>query len=165
MKTLAVWQNFSRNFFDCMVVDAPCSGEGMFRKDEQARNEWSEANVRLCAERQQEILDNAAKMLKPGGRMVYSTCTFAPEEDEDGIAAFLERHPEFSVVCLEKDEVPEGLSSGHPSGAVATIRSFRIPSVSGLTSQRARAIIWRCFARMERGQQKMAEAETAEILE
>ncbi|MFR1037325.1 MAG: hypothetical protein ACLSE4_00325 [Clostridium sp.] len=56
----------------------------MFRKDEQARNEWSEANVKLCAERQQEILDNAAEMLKPGGRMVYSTCTFAPEEDEDG---------------------------------------------------------------------------------
>ena len=105
---------FFPEFFDCMVVDAPCSGAGMFRKDEQARNEWSEANVRLCAERQQEILDNAAKMLKPGGRMVYSTCTFAPEEDEDGIAAFLERHPEFSVVCLEKDEVPEGLSSGHP---------------------------------------------------
>ena len=106
--------DFFPEFFDCMVVDAPCSGEGMFRKDEQARNEWSEANVRLCAERQQEILDNAAQMLKPGGRMVYSTCTFAPEEDEDGIAAFLERHPEFSVVCLEKDEVPEGLSSGHP---------------------------------------------------
>ena len=105
---------FFPEFFDCMVVDAPCSGEGMFRKDEQARSEWSEANVRLCAERQQEILDNAAEMLKPGGRMVYSTCTFAPEEDEDGIAAFLERHPEFSVVCLEKDEVPEGLSSGHP---------------------------------------------------
>lgn len=106
--------DFFPEFFDCMVVDAPCSGEGMFRKDEQARNEWSEANVRLCAERQQEILDNAAQMLKPGGRLVYSTCTFAPEEDEDGIAAFLERHPEFSVVCLEKDEVPEGLSSGHP---------------------------------------------------
>ena len=106
--------DFFPEFFDCMVVDAPCSGEGMFRKDEQARSEWSEANVRLCAERQQEILDNAAEMLKPGGRMVYSTCTFAPEEDEDGIAAFLERHPEFSVVCLEKDEVPEGLSSGHP---------------------------------------------------
>lgn len=106
--------DFFPEFFDCMVVDAPCSGEGMFRKDEQARNEWSEANVRLCAERQQEILDNAAKMLKPGGRMVYSTCTFAPEEDEDGMAAFLERHPEFSVVCLEPGEVPEGLSCGYP---------------------------------------------------
>ena len=106
--------NFFPEFFDCMVVDAPCSGEGMFRKDEQARNEWSEANVKLCAERQQEILDNAAEMLKPGGRMVYSTCTFAPEEDEDGIAVFLERHPEFSVVCVGADEMPVGLSCGHP---------------------------------------------------
>lgn len=96
-------------FFDRIVVDAPCSGEGMFRKDEQARREWSEANVKLCAVRQQEILDNAARMLKPGGRMVYSTCTFSPEEDEDGIAAFLERHPEFSV---ERVQCLEGLSPG-----------------------------------------------------
>ncbi len=103
--------DFFPEFFDCMVVDAPCSGEGMFRKDEQARNEWSEANVKLCAERQQEILDNAAIMLKPGGRMVYSTCTFAPEEDEDGIACFLERHPEFSIVtgCSLS-----GISAGRP---------------------------------------------------
>ncbi len=93
-------------FFDRIVVDAPCSGEGMFRKDEQAREEWSEDNVRICAERQQEILDNAAQMLRPGGRMVYSTCTFSPEEDEDGIAWFLERHPEFSVVvCTEEDRL------------------------------------------------------------
>ena len=106
--------SFFPEFFDCMVVDAPCSGEGMFRKDEQARNEWSEANVKLCAERQQEILDNAAEMLKPGGRMVYSTCTFAPEEDEAGISDFLKRHPEFSVVRLEPGEYPEGLSCGHP---------------------------------------------------
>ena len=105
---------FFPEFFDCMVVDAPCSGEGMFRKDEQARNEWSEANVKLCAERQQEILDNAAEMLKPGGRMVYSTCTFAPEEDEAGISDFLKRHPEFSVVRLEPGGYPEGLSCGHP---------------------------------------------------
>lgn len=86
----------------------------MFRKDEQARNEWSETNVKLCAERQQEILDNAAEMLKPGGRMVYSTCTFAPEEDEAGISDFLKRHPEFSVVRLEPGGYPEGLSCGHP---------------------------------------------------
>ncbi len=101
-------------FFDCMVVDAPCSGEGMFRKDEQARKEWSEANVLLCAERQQEILDNAASMLKPGGRLVYSTCTFAPEEDEAGIEVFLNRHPEFSVVCPDEERIPKGLSFGKP---------------------------------------------------
>lgn len=98
-------------FFDRIVVDAPCSGEGMFRKDEQARNEWSEANVTLCARRQQEILDNAVQMLKPGGRMVYSTCTFSPEEDEDGIGQFLLRHPECSVEQVER---PGGLDSGRP---------------------------------------------------
>ena len=59
-------------YFDCMIVDAPCSGEGMFRKDEEARLQWSAENVRLCAERQQEILEAAASMLRPGGRLVYS---------------------------------------------------------------------------------------------
>lgn len=98
-------------FFDRIVVDAPCSGEGMFRKDEQARKEWSGDNVRRCAARQQEILDHAAGMLRPGGRMVYSTCTFSPEEDEDGIGRFLERHPEFVV---EKLNALPGLSPGRP---------------------------------------------------
>ena len=102
------------DFFDRIVVDAPCSGEGMFRKDEQARGEWSEDNVRLCAARQQEILDHAAAMLRPGGRMVYSTCTFSPEEDEEGLASFLERHPEFFIVNLPKDQRPVGLSAGRP---------------------------------------------------
>lgn len=87
-------------FFDRIVIDAPCSGEGMFRKDEQARMEWSEDNVRLCAKRQREILDNGARLLRPGGRMVYSTCTFSREEDEEQIVRFLERHPEFLVVQL-----------------------------------------------------------------
>ena len=98
-------------YFDCMIVDAPCSGEGMFRKDEEARLQWSAENVRLCAERQQEILEAAASMLRPGGRLVYSTCTFAPEEDEQAVDRFLERHGEFSVV---KDRTLPGLSAGHP---------------------------------------------------
>ena len=68
------------HFFHKIVVDAPCSGEGMFRKDEEARSQWSEEHVKMCAARQGEILDHAAAMLAPGGRMVYSTCTFAPEE-------------------------------------------------------------------------------------
>lgn len=101
-------------FFDRIVVDAPCSGEGMFRKDEQARAEWSEENVQICADRQQEILDNAAEMLRPGGRLVYSTCTFSPEEDEDGIARFLERHPEISIVKIPAEEKLSGLSAGRP---------------------------------------------------
>ena len=84
-------------FFHRIMVDAPCSGEGMFRKEEAAITDWSEENVEMCARRQAEILDCAAVMLRPGGRLVYSTCTFAPQEDEEAVAAFLARHPEFEV--------------------------------------------------------------------
>lgn len=96
-------------FFDRIVVDAPCSGEGMFRKDEEAVKEWSSENVRRCALRQQEILDRAALMLKSGGRLVYSTCTFAPEENEMTVGTFLLSHPEFTI-----EETPScgGLLSG-----------------------------------------------------
>ena len=62
-------------FFDRIVVDAPCSGEGMFRKDEEARSQWSPDHVKMCAARQGQILDQAARMIRPGGRLVYSTCT------------------------------------------------------------------------------------------
>ncbi|HJC46833.1 MAG TPA: RsmF rRNA methyltransferase first C-terminal domain-containing protein [Candidatus Lachnoclostridium pullistercoris] len=98
-------------FFDRIIVDAPCSGEGMFRKDEEARLQWSLENVKLCVERQQEILESAARMLRPGGKLVYSTCTFAPEEDEETITRFLDRHGEFSVV---RDRTLPGLSAGRP---------------------------------------------------
>ncbi len=87
-------------YFDKILVDAPCSGEGMFRKNEDACNEWSLENVRICGERQDEILDYAASMLKPGGRMVYSTCTFAPIENEGSISRFLDRHNEFDTVSV-----------------------------------------------------------------
>lgn len=95
---------FFPEFFDRILVDAPCSGEGMFRKEPQVMQEWSLENVLLCAKRQQEILGHAAKMLKPGGVLVYSTCTFAPEENEQNIRHFLEEHPEFS---LETSEIGE----------------------------------------------------------
>lgn len=85
-------------FFDKILVDAPCSGEGMFRKNDSALTEWSVANVKNCAERQAEILDCAARMLKSGGTIVYSTCTFAPEEDEESVENFVARNPEFSIV-------------------------------------------------------------------
>lgn len=98
-------------FFDRILVDAPCSGEGMFRKDEEARAQWSEENVIKCAVRQKEILDNAAAMLRPGGRLVYSTCTFSPEENEKMIIDFLNEHPEFSV---EKTDTPPCISNGRP---------------------------------------------------
>lgn len=87
-------------FFDRIIVDAPCSGEGMFRKEEQALLHWSQENVELCAARQQDILQEAAKMLHPGGVLLYSTCTFSPEENEGSIGVFLSTHPEFSILSL-----------------------------------------------------------------
>ena len=88
-------------FFDRVLVDAPCSGEGMFRKEEAAITDWSQETVEMCARRQAEILHSAAQMVRPGGRLVYSTCTFAPEEDEMAVAAFLDAHPEFVPEVIE----------------------------------------------------------------
>lgn len=110
-------QRLAENFpeyFDRILVDAPCSGEGMFRKNEEACSEWSPANVRMCAARQDEILDYAAQMLRAGGRLVYSTCTFAPEEDEGSVMRFLKRHPDFSIETVTKWDKMDG---GHPEWA------------------------------------------------
>lgn len=82
-------------FFDRVLIDAPCSGEGMFRKEEAAVTDWSEETVAMCARRQAEILHSGAALVRPGGRLVYSTCTFAPAENEEVITAFLAEHPEF----------------------------------------------------------------------
>lgn len=89
-------------FFNAIQVDAPCSGEGMFRKLPEAIEQWSMENVAICAARQKEILDNAAVMLKPGGTIVYSTCTFSREENEDVIEYFLEKHPDFTLEEMER---------------------------------------------------------------
>ena len=83
-------------YFDALLCDAPCSGEGMFRRDPDARAEWKSGAPAGCAKRQAEILDRAAELVRPGGRLVYSTCTFNRNENEDTIAAFLARHPEFA---------------------------------------------------------------------
>lgn len=90
--------NVLPSFFDRVLIDAPCSGEGMFRKEEAAVTDWSEETVAMCAHRQAEILDAGASLLRPGGRLVYSTCTFAPAENEEAIAAFLARNPDFETV-------------------------------------------------------------------
>lgn len=79
--------------FDCVVIDAPCSGEGMFRKDPAARNEWSQANVDLCSARQRRIVMDAWDCLKPGGYLVYSTCTFNSQENEENVAWFANQLP------------------------------------------------------------------------
>lgn len=97
-------ENLARRFpgfFDRVLVDAPCSGEGMFRKEEAAVADWSVETVQMCARRQSEILNSAARLVRPGGRLVYSTCTFAPEEDEQTVASFLDAHPEFTPEPVE----------------------------------------------------------------
>ncbi len=92
----ALARQFPR-YFDKILVDAPCSGEGMFRKDETARAEWSAENVARCVARGADILEAAATMLAGGGKLVFSTCTFEEGENEGQIAAFLARHPEFTL--------------------------------------------------------------------
>ena len=87
-------------FFDRVLIDAPCSGEGMFRKEEAAITDWSQETVEMCANRQREILHSGAQLVRPGGRLVYSTCTFAPEENEETVAAFLADHPDFQPEAL-----------------------------------------------------------------
>ncbi len=97
-------------FFHRVLVDAPCSGEGMFRKEEAAVTDWSEETVSMCANRQKEILRSAASLLRPGGRLVYSTCTFAPEENEQVISSFLQEHPEFSPEFAEAPWFTPGIN-------------------------------------------------------
>ena len=90
-------------YFDKILVDAPCSGEGMFRKEEAALTLWSEDRIRECADRQEKILEAAYAMLRPGGMLLYSTCTFAPEENEEQIRTLLRNHADMHV-----EELPLG---------------------------------------------------------
>ena len=95
--------------FDKVLVDAPCSGEGMFRK--QAPFEWSDPIVAACARRQTAVISSAAQLVKPGGRLIYSTCTFSPEENERVIHEFLNANADFSIVEVPKGE---GMADGQP---------------------------------------------------
>ncbi len=97
MNTADLADNFPETF-DLIMVDAPCSGEGMFRKEENAVSQWSYENVIKCSERQREILNNAVKAVKKGGYIIYATCTFSLEENEMVIDSFLEEHPDFQLV-------------------------------------------------------------------
>lgn len=91
-------------FFSKILIDAPCSGEGMFRKDESMLKYWEESSPLKFAEMQRDILKSAAAMLRPGGRLVYSTCTFSPEENEGMIAEFLNEQPDFYVIPVDHSE-------------------------------------------------------------
>ena len=102
--------------FDAIQVDAPCSGEGMFRRHPETRAEWSPESPAGCAKRQAEILDRAAEMLRPGGRIVYSTCTMNRTENEDTVDAFLSRHADFSLEAfsLPGADAPDGMLTCYP---------------------------------------------------
>lgn len=98
-------------YFDKILVDAPCSGEGMFRKDPEAMQYWSPQHVKDCANLQAQILEQAYVMLRTDGILVYSTCTFSPEEDEQMIDAFLEKHPDLELLPINKTA---GVADGRP---------------------------------------------------
>ncbi len=97
--------------FDRVLVDAPCSGEGMFGRSPEAARLWSPRLVAGCAARQGRLLGAAAALVKPGGRLLYATCTFAPEENEEVVVAFLAAHPDFDLVEPPR---PPGFDRGRP---------------------------------------------------
>lgn len=118
--------------FDRVLLDAPCSGEGMFRKAPVAIREWSPEHVAGSAARQAKILDEAARLVRPGGLLLYSTCTFAPEENESQIGRFLDRHPAWAIAPIApRPGFSPGRSdwSGDVSSLERTVRLWphRIP--------------------------------------
>jgi NOL1/NOP2/sun family putative RNA methylase len=120
-------------FFDRVLLDAPCSGDGMFRKSETTRREWAPELVQSCALRQGFILAEAASMVRPGGWLVYSTCTFAPEENEGSVAHFLKGHPEFELLPIP--EIP-GASPGRPEWVEAGLRRAELAYTARLWPHR-----------------------------
>lgn len=102
-------------YFDGVLCDAPCSGEGMFRKEPQAAENWSLKNVEVCASRQEYILDNAYQCLKPGGVLVYSTCTFNLSENENQIVSFLDRHKDMEIIPANVSFGRSGYPTKYPT--------------------------------------------------
>ena len=134
-------------FFDRILVDAPRSGEGMLRKEPAAAENWSEENVLMCAERQKKILESAVSMLAPGGTLVYSTCTFAPEEDEANADWLVRAFPE--LTCTEQKKIYPHRERGEGHFAARFIKedgeraAFRAPK---LPADRAAVAAYRAFA-------------------
>ena len=102
--------------FDAVLADVPCSGEGMFRRNPASMAEWSPEQAAGCAERQQEILNQATRLVRPGGRLVYSTCTFNPAENEDNVVRFLHDHADWEKESFHLPEVDgeEGMFTCYP---------------------------------------------------
>jgi NOL1/NOP2/fmu family ribosome biogenesis protein len=113
--------------FDRVLLDAPCSGEGMFRKSPASRAEWSPGQVLACARRQADILEQAAALVRPGGWLAYTTCTFAPEEDEALVGRFLERRADFEIAAIPPQAGftparPDWLPADPPAGLQSAVR-------------------------------------------
>ena len=125
-------------YFDKILVDAPCSGEGMFKKEPEAIAHWSLNNVAACAARQREILDEAAKMLSVGGKLVYSTCTFSEEEDEWQIEEFLKSHPAFELLKMTKLLPHKVRGEGHFAALLLKREGERRETPVGLSTPRGR---------------------------
>ena len=102
--------------FDAVMVDAPCSGEGMFRRVPESRTEWGEEQAKGCAQRQREILNAAAKLIRPGGRLIYSTCTYNPEENEENADWFLKEHTDYEAESFKCGgiDAPNGRYTCYP---------------------------------------------------
>lgn len=118
-------RNF-KGYFDKILVDAPCSGEGMFRKDEDAARSWEKYKCEKCAGMQWDILQNVDRMLKPGGIIVYSTCTFSPEEDEKMISLFLSEYSDYELLEIPKTAGIEGGRPGWSDGNPELAKTARL---------------------------------------
>ncbi|WP_337034638.1 RsmB/NOP family class I SAM-dependent RNA methyltransferase [Paenibacillus illinoisensis] len=127
------------HYFNKVLIDAPCSGEGMFRKDEDMVKSWEHHSVEKCVLMQRDILETAAKLLAPGGTIVYSTCTFAPEENEAMIAEFLNLNPDFTV-----HDIPEtaGFAPGRPDWVRQMLPETAKKTGAVLDQTRGTARLW-----------------------
>ncbi|KOY13302.1 RsmB/NOP family class I SAM-dependent RNA methyltransferase [Paenibacillus xylanivorans] len=127
------------HYFDKVLIDAPCSGEGMFRKDEDMVKSWENHSVEKCVLMQRDILETAAKLLAPGGTIVYSTCTFAPEENEAMIAEFLNINPDFFVKVIPETA---GFAPGRPDWVRQMLPDTAEENESVLDQTRGTARLW-----------------------
>ena len=141
-------------FFDIVTVDAPCSGEGMFRKDPAAVDEWSPEHVSACAQRQRLILESAAECTAEGGAIVYSTCTFSPEENERVIEDFLNAHAEFSQEFSERLYPHRIVGEGHfvcRLRKAGSGRSSAVPTICGINRGPVKELAERTFSEIVEG--------------
>ena len=129
--------------FDAVLVDAPCAGEGMFRKDPGAVAEWSPEHVLSCARRQRAILASAQKAVKPGGQLVYSTCSFSPAENEENVAWFLSEYPDFEL--MEERRLYPHTSLGEGQYAARLRRRGEAPATAYLAPKNSKAPLAEAF--------------------